>query len=686
MNKIFVFLFLIFGVISHAQIKEKISWTKEVKSLDDNQFEVIFKAHLVEGWHVYSLDNTNKDIIPTNVTFAKSTDFELVGKLNYTGKKKTEFSKAFGTDLTTLGGMVVYTQRIKAKSKSSFVIKASVEYQVCNDQSCLAPEIREYDILINPKISDKNEIKKTDIETDSQKIEDATISTKQIDTKKSIISDSKLKSNQLIIPSINIEKPLSKECNEGVKTSSKSYLKILLLGFLGGLIALLTPCVFPMIPLTVSFFTKGHQKGKGKKNAISYALFILLIFISLSIPFYILQGIQPDIFNQISTNVYVNISFFIIFIVFAFSFFGYFELTLPNSILNKSSNAENAGGFIGIFFMALTLIIVSFSCTGPILGTLLANAIESPQQLTAALAGFGLSWAIIFGGFAFFPKVLSTLPKSGGWLNTIKVLLGFIELGLALKFLSKADLVSKTFLIKRELFVFIWIIISILVVLYLFKIIQFPHDDKKEKMGWGKKIIAVFFVGFTIYLIPGLFPTPTKQTNLAILSGILPPTTVSYFNEGETCPLGLNCYHDFQEALAVAKAENKPILIDFTGYGCENCRKMEEFVWSEPDILAILEKEVVLASLYVDDKTELPEKEQFSIELKDGSSRKIKTIGDKWSVFQRENFNNNSQPFYVLITPDQRIINLPKGDNGYMSKENFKEFLECGIHYYKNSK
>ena len=484
---------------------------------------------------------------------------------------------------------------------------------------------------------------------------------------------------------MDFKNPLTNCGAEQQKPQNDNWL-VLGLGFLGGLIALLTPCVFPMIPLTVSFFTKGNKnKAKGKRDAFIYGFFILLIFVLLSIPFHIIDGISGNIFNQISTNIWLNLFFFAIFLFFALSFFGYYEITLPSSIANKSSKAEEAGGLIGIFFMALTLVIVSFSCTGPILGSLLggvvAGATNVPTLLTFALAGFGLAWALVFGLLALFPQALQSLPKSGGWMNTVKVVLGFIELALALKFLSKADLVSKTFLLKRELFIALWIVIAIGLVVYLFGKIRFPHDDKKPKISLTRRILGVFGIVFIGYLIQGLIPS--EKPKLQMLSGILPPLNVSYFHKEEDGILGLKPYHNYFEAIEVAKKENKPVLIDFTGYGCENCRKMEEFVWSQDDVLPILQNDLIIASVYVDDKEELPENEQIKIDMGEGQMKKVKTIGDKWSLFQQVNFNNNSQPHYVLVTPDQKVINSPV--SGYMPKEDFKKFLKCGIDYYKNS-
>ncbi len=562
---------------------------------------------------------------------------------------------------------------------------AEITYQTCDDRVCLAPNTLEFNKQVTPKgAPEEAETETAEPVKDSAKAE--TVAENPAKDNVTVAEISKLDPKQLKIQSINFEKPLT-DCGVATEKVAENYWTYLLLGFIGGLIALLTPCVFPMIPLTVSFFTKGSlNKAKGKRDAFIYGFFILLIFVLLSVPFHVIDGIAGNIFNEISTSVWLNIAFFIIFIFFAGSFFGYYDITLPSAIANKSSKAEEAGGIVGIFFMALTLVIVSFSCTGPILGSLLGSAVTGsanvPMLLTFALAGFGLAWAIIFGLLALFPQALQSLPKSGGWMNTVKVVLGFVELALALKFLSKADLVSKTFLLKRELFIVIWILVALGLALYLFGLIRFPHDDKKPKISMTRKILGVLGLGFVIYLVQGLIPS--ERPKLQLLSGILPPLNVSYFHDEKDGILGMRPEHDFFNAVELAKKENKPILIDFTGYGCENCRKMEEFVWSQGDILPILQSDVVLASLYVDDKEELPENQKTKIDLGDGQVKKVKTIGDRWSLFQQVNFNNNSQPHYVLLTPDGKVINTPV--SGYMPKEDFKKFLECGVNYYKNNK
>lgn len=679
-----ILLFLATGI--NAQIKNPVKFKLTINELGNNQYEAVLNATMESGWHIYSKDIPEDTGIPTEYKVS-GKNIELIGKFTETGKKHEEFSEAFGGNIVYYSNTAGFKQKFKLKdaTKPGDVV-AEITYQTCDDRVCLAPNTLEF----NKQVTPKGAAESADPET-AEPIKDSakTIETVVENPKKDEVTvkeTSKLDPKQLKISSINFQKPLT-DCGTAAAKVDENYWTYLFLGFIGGLIALLTPCVFPMIPLTVSFFTKGNKnKAKGKRDALIYGFFILLIFVLLSVPFHIIDGIAGNVFNEISTSVWLNIAFFIIFIFFAGSFFGYYDITLPSSIANRSSKAEEAGGIIGIFFMALTLVIVSFSCTGPILGSLLGSAVTGstnvPMLLTFALAGFGLAWAIIFGLLALFPQALQSLPKSGGWMNTVKVVLGFVELALALKFLSKADLVSKTFLLKRELFIAVWIIVALGLALYLFGLIRFPHDDKKPKISWTRKILGILGIGFVIYLIQGLIPS--DRPKLQLLSGILPPLNVSYFHDEKDGILGMHPEHDFFTAVELAKKENKPILIDFTGYGCENCRKMEEFVWSEADILPILQNDVVLASLYVDDKEELPEDQKTKIDLGEGQVKKVKTIGDRWSLFQQVNFNNNSQPHYVLITPDGKVINTPV--SGYMPKEDFKKFLECGVNYYKKNK
>lgn len=681
---VFSTLFLFIITVVNAQIKNPVKFKFDVNPVGKEEYEAVLTATIEDSWHIYSKDLPPDSGIPTEFKIASKQGIQLLGKVQEVGKKHDEFSEAFGAQIIYYSNKVTFKQKFKPKDASKpLTVTAEIMYQTCNDRVCLAPNTLEFEKQIAATASpDASQL----TNAPTLKSDSNSVAAPESQTEVAVVSPvNQQKQEGLKINSLDFKNPLTNCGTIQEKPNDDNWL-VLGLGFLGGLIALLTPCVFPMIPLTVSFFTKGNKnKSKGKRDAFIYGFFILLIFVLLSIPFHIIDGISGNIFNQISTNIWLNLFFFAIFLFFALSFFGYYEITLPSSIANKSSKAEEAGGLIGIFFMALTLVIVSFSCTGPILGSLLggvvAGATNVPTLLTFALAGFGLAWALVFGLLALFPQALQSLPKSGGWMNTVKVVLGFIELALALKFLSKADLVSKTFLLKRELFIAIWIIIAIGLVLYLFGKIRFPHDDKKPNISLTRRILGVFGIVFIGYLIQGLIPS--EKPKLQMLSGILPPLNVSYFHKESDGILGLKPYHNYFEAIEVAKKENKPVLIDFTGYGCENCRKMEEFVWSQDDILPMIQNDVILASVYVDDKEELPESEQVKIDMGEGQMKKIKTIGDKWSLFQQVNFNNNSQPHYVLVTPDQKVINTPV--SGYMPKEDFKKFLKCGIDYFKNN-
>ncbi|CVK16004.1 thiol:disulfide interchange protein DsbD [Apibacter mensalis] len=683
-----IWIFFILTIVTHAQVKNPIKWKSEIRHDKENIYEAVFTAILESGWHVYSQDIKVENAIPTLFTYSKNSSIRLIGNTKEIGKKIEEYSDVFEGTLIYYSNKVEYRQRVEVLGSKPVVFEAEVEYQICNDKVCLAPDGETFSFTLTPQSINKEKPQVLPINTVKQLTKsdskmNSVVSLPKDDSAQEVKTSRLRNKNQIIIPGLNVAEPINKDCGEKI-IKEEGFIWIFAFGFLGGLVALLTPCVYPMIPLTISYFTK-HAKSKkeGKKDALIYAFFIVLIFVLFTLPFHLVSGINSDIFNQIATNIGLNLIFFVIFILFAFSFFGYYDITLPSWMANKSDKASESGGMIGLFFMALTLVIVSFSCTGPVLGSILANAIQNPNQLTMAFGGCGLAWALVFGLFALFPRFLHTMPKSGGWMNTIKVVLGFLELALAFKFLSKADLVAKTFFLKREIFIAIWILISISIVLYLLGIIKFPHDHTQAKIGIGRKIGAFIFGLIGIYMIPGLFPT--EKPNLKLLSGLTPPLQVSVYQKNQkNGVLGLTTLHDYDEAIQLAKKENKPILIDFTGYGCENCRKMEEYVWSEPDIWNILHDQLIIASLYVDDSEELPVNEQLILHLKDGRKRKIKTIGNKWSTFQRENFNSNSQPFYVLVTPDNKILNFPVA--GYMDKEEFKRFLLCGFTAYERLK
>ena len=480
------------------------------------------------------------------------------------------------------------------------------------------------------------------------------------------------------------DRKLLNNVGEDLNAGSGLYM-IFGLGFLGGLIALLTPCVFPMIPLTVSFFTKhSEKKSKGIANALLYGLFIVLIYFLLSLPFHLFDSVDSQILNTIATNIWLNVGFFLVFVFFAFSFFGYYELTLPSSWANRMDAASaKVGGGIGIFFMALTLAIVSFSCTGPILGGLLGSTVleegDVATNLSAGMTGFGVALALPFALFALFPTWLNSLPKSGGWMTSVKVVLGFLELALALKFLSNADMVGGWGILKREVFLVIWIVLFVLLTFYLFGILRFPHDGPKGKLPMVRKGIGLISAAFSIYLISGLF----NFSDLKLLSGFPPPHFYSIFETESDCPLGIDCFKDFNMGLAYAKEEELPILLDFTGWACVNCRKMEETVWSEADIYPIIRDEFVLISLYIDDRTVLPKNQRFDFKFDSGRVKNIKTIGQKWGTFQSINFNAASQPYYVLLSPNLKVL---ANAVQYTDRDTYRKWLLTGLQRFNETR
>jgi thiol:disulfide interchange protein DsbD len=656
MKRIFSFLIILFVVnTAFSQILDPVKWDVSIEKEAGDRFKILMQATIDDGWHFYSQHQFgDEDLgpIPTEFTYNNSPEtFQLIGA-TIEPDKKPMHDPVFDLDVIYFEGKPSFFQEIEVINPEGLKVQVEILYSVCDDKQCLAPETKTFEVdLISGKAATVNaEVSEEDI----------------------------AKTNELSFALKGADK------FEALKKDKKGLLAIFLLGFLGGLIALLTPCVFPMIPLTVSFFTKSAKdKKKGLRDAIMYGFFIFLIYVLLSIPFHVLDSVNPEILNNISTNVVLNVIFFVIFIVFAFSFFGYFELTLPSSWSSKmDKKATTLGGILGIFFMAVTLAIVSFSCTGPILGTLLGSSLTSDggaMQLSMGMGGFGLALALPFAVFAMFPNLLNSLPKSGGWLNTVKVVLGFIEIALAFKFLSNADLVEHWGLLKREIFFGIWILCALGMALYLFGYIRFPHDGPKRKIPKGNILVGILSIAILAYLVPGL--TNTKYANLKLLSGFPPPLFYSVYDKGTSAPLGLEAYKVFNEGVAAAKAKGKPIMLDFTGWACVNCRKMEEQVWSEEDIFKIINEDYVLISLYVDDRKELSETEKFNYLKPNGGVKKIETIGDKWATFQTVNFQNNSQPYYILMDSDFNLLNKPIGYTPD-SKE-YLQWLTEGVNNFK---
>ncbi|MAD96392.1 MAG: hypothetical protein CMB99_03600 [Flavobacteriaceae bacterium] len=647
---ILLFFFSSLSVFSQTE-DNPVIWNTSIEKVSEAAYDVVFKAKILEEWHLYSQYNPDGASLPLVISSNDPDNVVIVGKAQESQTFKG-YSDVWEKEEIFFKDSARIVQRIRLTNKDITSIKLNLYGQVCKEvcininEDFTIPLADEYGIVEEVTIDEK-----------SKQLSEALL----LDLKNKELLKSETDSNE----------------------SGGSYLNIFILGFVGGLLALLTPCVFPMIPLTVSFFTKSAKnKKKGIFNAVLYGLFITVIYLLLSIPFHTLDTIDPEILNTISTNVWLNIFFFAILVFFAFSFFGYYEITLPSKWGDKMDSASDVGGIIGIFFMALTLAIVSFSCTGPILGSLLAGSLTSEggaMQLTAGMGGFGLALALPFALFAMFPSWLNSLPKSGGWLNTVKVVLGFLELAFAFKFLSNADLVEHWGLLKREIFIGLWILIFFGLALYLFKRIKFPHDGPNKKLSFSRISFAVLIISFVVYLIPGTFKTPTWNLNL--LSGFPPPQFYSIYEQESDCPLGLDCYKDFDLGLNMAKLQNKPILLDFTGWACVNCRKMEENVWVDPSIYKLLNEEFILISLYVDDRKELPKEEQFQFLRANGTVKNIKTIGDKWATFQSLNFQTSSQPYYVLMSPKLEILNSAVQ---YTDVNTYEEWLKTGLTTFKN--
>ena len=644
-NIIFFFTFIV-SYLTFSQ--NPVTFETTVKKVSDTNFQLITNATIEDGWRLYSQNLLDGGAIPTEFVYEDNNSYVLLGP-TIESESITKFDPIFSLDQTYFESFSTFYQDIQIEKNISY-LNAKIYFQACDDIVCI---FREADLIFNLDGS-KSEIKNNDL------------------TSLVVNND-----NPLFVEFTGKEL-LSSENNSANSFSSNSYLNLLILGFIGGILALLTPCVFPMIPLTVSFFTSKNSNKKSKLNAFTYGFFIVAIYLIISIPFHFLDSIDPEILNSVSTNAYLNILFFVIFILFAFSFFGFYEITLPSSWINSIDSKSNSiGGYVGIFFMALTLVLVSFSCTGPILGSLLVGSISSQGgalQLTIGMLGFGIALALPFTIFALFPNLLNKLPKSGGWMNTFKVILGFLELGFAFKFLSNADLVEHWGILKREIFIGIWFLISILLCFYLLGLFKFPHEIKKIKISKFNYFLSFTFLCVAVYLFPALLPNGSQKASL--LSGFSPPSFYSIYPKSNDCPLGFNCFKDFDSGMDYAVSQNKPILLDFTGWACANCRRIEENVWTDPEIFKIIDEDFVLISLYVDDRKVLPEKDQITLKYKSGKLKEIKTVGDKSATFQAINFNNASQPYYVLINNDLRILNSPIQ---YTSKENYLAWLKEGL-------
>lgn len=652
-------------------IKNPVVWDGDIKVQENQTYELSITAYIQKEWHIYSQHTPNEGIGPSqlSINFLNAEeDFSLEGELKES-KTYREYSDIWEFDEVFFKDKGTLTQSIKLLNPQIKVIKAELNYQVCKEV-CLSEERYIIFDLAAEKVKfisnyDEFEAYST-VETSNITIEQATKKTDNID-------NTDVKESQK-------------------KSKSKGLWGIFLIAFISGFAALLTPCVFPMIPLTVSFFTKqSKSRAKGIKNAIFYAVSIVVIYVVLGSVVTAIFG--ADALNALSTNVMFNVVFFVLLVVFAISFLGAFEITLPQSWANRMDKNADRGGLAGIFFMALALAIVSFSCTGPIVGTLLVQAASKGGLAPIiGMLGFSLAIALPFALFALFPGWLSSLPKSGGWLNSVKVFLGFLELALAFKFLSNADLVLQLHWLEREIFIAIWIAVFGALAFYLLGKIKLPHDGPESHISVGRMLLGLIVMTFTIYLVPGLWGAPLK-----LISGFPPPMSYSEapygvgfskngtsvdkeFPEGaELGPHDIITFTDYFKGLAYAKKVNKPVMLDFTGYACVNCRKMEERIWSEPSVLNILNNDIVLISLYVDDKRHLPKEEQYTSET---TGKRIKSTGNKWSDFQIERYKANAQPYYVLIDLEENNLSDPIGYTPDV--EEYEDWLKDGINNFNN--
>ncbi len=639
-------LIIAFTLSTNAQMHDPVKWDTSVDKVSENEFDLVITANIESGWHLYSQHIPEAPIrpIPTSFKFEEEKrDFELVGKTTE-GEGHEEHDPVFEMVIKYFEDQAVFKQRVKILSDSKITIKGVLEFMVCDDINCLPPT----DVDISFDVGGQKKEDKSFLQTTVIPAEDGTLTPEQKTSVNKVEKED-------IIPE---------------KSGNRSLWTLFILSFFAGFAALLTPCVFPMIPMTVSFFTKqSKNKAIGIRNAIIYGVSIIVLYVLLGTVITAIFG--ADSLNALSTNVWFNIIFFLLLIVFAVSFLGAFEIVLPSSWGTKVDSQADRGGLIGIFFMALALAIVSFSCTGPIVGTaLVAAAAQGGIAPVISMFGFSLAIALPFALFAAFPGWLNSLPKSGGWLNTVKVVLGFLELALAFKFLSNADLVLQAHWLEREVFIAIWITVFGALALYLFGKIKLPHDSDLDHISVGRLSLGLLVGAFTIYLIPGLWGAPLK-----LISGFPPPMHYSEapygvgftkLGGGESAshgdipegaylgPHDIISFHDYEIGMAYARKVNKPVLLDFTGWACVNCRKMESKVWSDPRVLQILNNDIVLISLYVDDKRLLPKNKQYTSEI---TGKKIKYIGNKWSDFQIKKYKANAQPYYVLLDHNGNNLN-----------------------------
>ena len=620
--------------------QEPIKWLTSVEKKSDNSYILSTTAKIQDNWRLYSQNLEEGGALPTEFVFEDESIFDSFSIVSEP-KPITKYDPIFQMDQSYFINEVIFSQEVVLKGNyKDDILTQNLYYQVCDDRVCIFQDVK-----LEYSLSNKQIINTTSFDY-------STVSS-------SLNLD--LKNSELLV----------NEYENEMSNNFSRRINILILGLLGGFLALLTPCVFPMIPLTVSFFSTKNEQAKLYSS--SYGFFIILIYVSLSIPFYFLENINPEILNQISTSPVLNFIFFAIFVAFALSLFGLFDITLPSSWSNTVDSKSNLyKGLISTFFMSLTLCLVSFSCTGPILGTLLVGTLTSDGgaiDLTYGMLGFGVALAVPFTLLAFFPNVINKLPKSGSWTNSIKVILGFVELALAFKFLSNVDLILEWGILKREIFIGIWVLLFLLCGLYLLR--------TSKKLSYI--LSSSFFIIVGIYMSSSLFST---KTNLSLLSGLLPPEFYSLYQDDNECPLSLNCIKDFDEGKSESVENNKPILLDFTGWACANCRRVEENTWSEPKVYDMINNEFILISLYVDDRSDLNQDQIIILTDKNGNEKTLKKVGEKWSAFQTINFKNNSQPYYVLLSPNLEVLNKPIQ---YTDTDTYQSWLSEGLENFKKN-
>ena len=678
------------ALVVQAQILTPVKW--KIK-LDDKggapEKEIVFTATADKGWHLYDMNLPEGGPVSTSFTFETLNGAELIGQPVPSVKPTTVYDEQFAMNLRWYPGTVSFTQKLKVTDPAKFKAEGEVEFMACNDETCLPPDqipfsFDKKSIHVDPALaanSSTTEVDKEDataIQPDTQVVaEEASELNTPDPAAKETPATTSPKASDSLTDSPNLWSPVIDQLKSfgdaTVSAADTSWLFIFFAGFLGGLIALLTPCVWPMIPMTVSFFLKRTKdRKKAIRDAITYGLSIIVIYLVMGL---LITGIfGASALNDLSTNAIFNILFFLLLVVFAVSFFGAFELVLPASWTSKlDSKADSTTGVLSIFFMSFTLVLVSFSCTGPIIGTLLVQAASMGTAVGPAIGmfGFALALSIPFSVFAIFPNMLQSMPKSGGWLNSVKVVLGFLELALALKFLSVADLAYGWRLLDREAFIVLWIVIFSLLGVYLLGKIKFSHDSEVKYVSVPRLFMAIISFAFAIYMVPGLWGAPLKA-----ISAFAPPLYTQDFN------LYKNEVHaafdDYESGMAYAKKVNKPVMIDFSGFGCVNCRKMEASVWTDPKVKQMLENDYVLITLMVDDKTKLPQ----PIEIQEnGKTLKLKTIGDKWSYLQRSKFGSNAQPFYILLNDEGQPLGPSYAFNEDVSK--YIQFLQNGLKEFK---